>query len=87
VPPLVAADIDKLKVTELKAEIKKLNQSIRGDKSELKERLLAALANNASLVANQDESMVDNMARHLILTHTGSWLVTRITKNFLMKRP
>ena len=51
-----------MKVVELKDALKKRNQSTRGNKPELKEQLLAAIANSAPLVANQDANRVDNMA-------------------------
>ena len=51
-----------MKVVELKDALKKRNQSTRGNKPELKKRLLAAIANNAPLVANQDANRVDNIA-------------------------
>ena len=51
-----------MKVAELKDALKKRNQSTRGDTPELKQQLLAAIANNAQLVANQDATRVDKMA-------------------------
>ena len=55
-------DVKKMKVVELKEELKKRNQPIRGNKAELQERLLDAMQNNAPLVADQDATRVDNMA-------------------------
>ena len=55
-------NVKKMKVVELKEELKKRNQPIRGNKAELQERLLDAMQNNAPLVADQDATRVDNMA-------------------------
>ena len=59
---LTVEDVEKMKVIELSDALKKRNQSTRGNKPELKERLLAAIVNNAPLVTNQDANRVDNMA-------------------------
>lgn len=88
VSTLAAADVDMLKVAELMIELKKHNQSVRGNTPELKKRLLVALTNNAPLVVNQMRvCWIIRPVRHLIITHIGSRLATRITKTLLIKWP
>ena len=59
---LTAEDVEKLKITELKEELKKRNQSVWDNKMELKVRLPATMANNAPLLSDQDLDRISNMA-------------------------